>query len=131
MKNPIKTFLFTFFVIIALIIASQYLVKTNRMDNLTIKNTTAIILKKEIQPEGDYQQYSWVGKTMRSFTVHKVKEFLVFTNIDNEEVQIPVSETDYLEYNINDKIAVEYVVLRFPSKIIGIGISKLESSTLK
>lgn len=98
------------------------------MDNLKIQTTTAIVFKKEIQPEGDYQQYSWVGKTMRSFTVHKVKEFLIFTSIDNKEVQISVSETDYLEYNINDKVAVEYVMLGFPSKIVGTGISKLEST---
>ena len=98
------------------------------MDNLKIQNTSAIILKKEIQPEGDYQQYSWVGKTMRSFTVHKVKEFLVFTTIDNKEVQISVSETDYLEYNINDKVIVEYVILGFPKKIVGTSMSKLIST---
>ena len=128
MKKPIKGFLFSILIVMMLIIASEYLGKVNRMDNLKIQNTTAIILKKEIQPEGNYQQYSWVGKTMRSFTVHKVKEFRIFTTIDNKEVHVSVSEADYLKYNINDTIIVEYVVLGFPKKIVATSISKTIST---
>jgi len=65
---------------------------------------------------------------MHSFTVHKVKEFRIFTIIDNKEVQVSVYETDYLKYNIKDTIIVEYVVLGFPKKIVATSISKTIST---
>jgi len=124
MRNPIKTFSFGLLAILLLITVSQYIIKINRIDNLEIQTATASILKKEIQPEGNYQQYHFVGKTMRSFTVHKIKEFQVYANVNGEETSYSVPEEDFNHYKIDEKIVIKFVELGFPKKIVIIDIAK-------
>ena len=97
------------------VIVSVFLVKQNRPDNFETKTVTALISKKEISPATTRQEHYYVGKQMKTTTVQKPQEFLVFVKIDNDEVSKAVSESEYNNFQVNDKVTVKYKELGFPT----------------
>ncbi|CAA6801089.1 MAG: Unknown protein [uncultured Sulfurovum sp.] len=119
MGKIFKTMLLPLMLVGGIFLVSHILRSNYDLRTLTVQEGMAIVLKKEIIPEGTERRFVHVGKTLVTNSVAVEEEPTLYVSLAHKDTVIIVNKVAYSKISVGDQISVNY----FEPKYYGVPFS--------